>query len=60
MELRKYVDIGGAPGIDHLILTDRKGVQRIDCCECAVALWPRACARHSDARGDRDAAGTLL
>ena len=31
MELRKYVDIAGAPGIDHLILTDRKGVQRIDC-----------------------------
>jgi predicted dehydrogenase len=31
IELRKYVDIAGAPGIDHLILTDRKGVQRIDC-----------------------------
>ena len=31
IELRKYVDIGGAPGIDHLILTDGKGVRRIDC-----------------------------
>jgi predicted dehydrogenase len=31
IELRKYVDIGGAPGIDHLIMVDRKGVQRIDC-----------------------------
>lgn len=31
LELRKYVDIAGAPGIDHLILVDRKGVQRIDC-----------------------------
>ncbi len=31
IELRKYVDVAGAPGIDHLILVDRKGVQRIDC-----------------------------
>jgi predicted dehydrogenase len=31
IELRKYVDVAGAPGIDHLILTDRKGVQRVDC-----------------------------
>jgi predicted dehydrogenase len=31
IELRKYVDIGGAPGGDHLFLVDAKGVQRIDC-----------------------------
>lgn len=31
MELRKYVDIAGAPGGDHLFLVDGKGVQRIDC-----------------------------
>lgn len=31
LELRKYVDVGGMPGIDHLIQVDRKGVQRIDC-----------------------------
>jgi predicted dehydrogenase len=31
MELRKYVDIGGAPGADHLFLVDKKGVRRIDC-----------------------------
>jgi predicted dehydrogenase len=31
IELRKYVDIGGASGIDHLILVDNKGVERIDC-----------------------------
>jgi predicted dehydrogenase len=31
IELRKYVDIGGRPGIDHLFLVDRKGVHRIDC-----------------------------
>lgn len=31
MELRKYVDIDGRPGIDHLFLVDKKGVHRIDC-----------------------------
>ena len=31
IELRKYVDIGGVPGIDHLVLVDGKGVKRIDC-----------------------------
>jgi predicted dehydrogenase len=31
LELRKYIDIAGSPGIDHLFLVDRKGMQRIDC-----------------------------
>jgi predicted dehydrogenase len=31
MEARKYVDIGGQPGGNHLFLVDNKGVQRIDC-----------------------------
>jgi len=31
IELRKYVDIGGAPGIDHLFVSDAKGVRRVDC-----------------------------
>jgi predicted dehydrogenase len=31
LELRKYIDVAGAPGIDHLFLVDRKGIQRIDC-----------------------------
>jgi predicted dehydrogenase len=31
IELRKYVDIAGQPGADHLFLVDRKGVHRIDC-----------------------------
>ena len=31
MELRKYIDIDGKPGGDHLFLVDRKGTQRIDC-----------------------------
>jgi predicted dehydrogenase len=31
IELRKYIDIAGRPGTDHLFLVDRKGVQYIDC-----------------------------
>lgn len=31
IELRKYVDIAGENGIDHLFLVDRDGVRRIDC-----------------------------
>lgn len=31
LELRKYVDLDGRPGIDHLFLVDRAGVRRIDC-----------------------------
>lgn len=30
IELRKYVDIAGRPGADHLFLTDRKGTRHID------------------------------
>jgi len=31
IELRKYLDLSGQPGADHLILVDREGVHRIDC-----------------------------
>lgn len=31
IELRKYIDIAGRPGTDHLFLVDNKGVQHIDC-----------------------------
>jgi len=31
IELRKYVDIGGKPGKDHLYLVDKEGVRYIDC-----------------------------
>ncbi|ACM28300.1 oxidoreductase protein [Rhizobium rhizogenes K84] len=33
IELRKYIDVAGRPGTDHLFLTDRKGMQHIDCSE---------------------------
>lgn len=31
IELRKYVDIAGRPGENHLFLVDRKGTRHIDC-----------------------------
>ena len=33
IELRKYIDIAGKPGTDHLFLVDKKGVQHIDCAQ---------------------------
>jgi len=31
IELRKYIDIAGRPGGDHLFLVDHQGTQYIDC-----------------------------
>jgi predicted dehydrogenase len=31
MELRKYIDIEGRPGTDHIFLSDRNGTRHIDC-----------------------------
>lgn len=31
IELRKYIDIAGRPGRDHLFLVDQKGIQVVDC-----------------------------
>jgi|SRR3954466_3112837 predicted dehydrogenase len=31
IELRKYIDIAGRPGVDHLFLSHGKGVEYIDC-----------------------------
>ena len=36
IELRKYVDIGGRPGGDHLFIVDRKGVRYIDCSQTKI------------------------
>ncbi|WDR07205.1 Gfo/Idh/MocA family oxidoreductase [Devosia rhodophyticola] len=33
IELRKYIDIAGRPGTDHLFLVDAKGTQHVDCSE---------------------------
>jgi predicted dehydrogenase len=43
MELRKYVDIGGRPGTDHLFLVDRHGTHRIDCADADLPYWRDLC-----------------
>jgi predicted dehydrogenase len=40
IELRKYVDIEGRPGKDHLFLVDGKGTRRIDCTEVELPYGP--------------------
>ncbi len=44
IELRKYVDIDGRPGGDHLFLADKKGVRHIDCKDTALPYGPQLLA----------------
>lgn len=41
IELRKYIDIAGRPGDDHLFLVDRKGIQHIDCSQTPLTYGAR-------------------
>jgi predicted dehydrogenase len=41
IELRKYVDVAGRPGIDHLFLTDKKSSRYIDCSDAELTYYPR-------------------
>ncbi len=41
IELRKYVDVAGRPGGDHLFLVDGKGQQHMDCSQQALPYGPR-------------------
>jgi len=41
IELRKYADIAGRPGGDHLFLVDRKQVRYIDCKNVALPFGPQ-------------------
>jgi predicted dehydrogenase len=36
IECRKYIDIAGQPGKDHLFLVDKHGTQRVDCTNVAL------------------------
>lgn len=44
IELRKYVDIAGRPGGDHLFLVDNKGTRHKDCANTTLTYGPRLCA----------------
>jgi len=41
IELRKYTDIAGRPGGNHLFLVDKKGVRFIDCNAVVLPFGPR-------------------
>jgi predicted dehydrogenase len=41
IELRKYVDIAGRPGGEHLILVDQQGVRHVDCAGKPLPFGPR-------------------
>lgn len=41
IELRKYVDVAGRPGGNHLFLTDRKGVRYVDCSKVPLPFGPQ-------------------
>lgn len=41
IELRKYMDIQGRPGGDHLFLTDRTGTHYVDCADTQLSYGAR-------------------
>ncbi|MBM6577237.1 Gfo/Idh/MocA family oxidoreductase [Sphingomonas sp. BT552] len=41
IELRKYVDIAGRPGGNHLFIADRKGMRYIDCSKVPLPFGPQ-------------------
>jgi len=40
IEVRKYVDIAGRPGIDHLFLVDGQGTRYVDCASVVLPYGP--------------------
>jgi predicted dehydrogenase len=44
IELRKYVDIAGREGTDHLFLTDKKATRYIDCRDAPLPYYERLIA----------------
>ena len=48
IELRKYIDIEGRPGANHLFLADRLGTRHIDCASEPVTYFRRVLADMRD------------
>jgi predicted dehydrogenase len=40
LELRKYVDLAGRPGGDHLFVVDAAGTEHIDCSDVVLSYYP--------------------
>jgi predicted dehydrogenase len=41
IELRKYCDLAGKPGAEHLFLVDQSGVRYVDCAEKSLPFGPQ-------------------
>jgi predicted dehydrogenase len=41
IELRKYIDVGGRPGSNHLFIADRKGARYMDCSKVPLPFGPQ-------------------
>jgi hypothetical protein len=41
IELRKYVDVAGRPGGNHLLMADKNGGKYIDCSKVALPFGPQ-------------------
>jgi len=41
IELRKYVDVAGRPGGNHLFIADKKGVRYVDCSKTFLPFGPQ-------------------
>jgi predicted dehydrogenase len=39
IELRKYIDVAGRPGTDHLFLVDKKGMHYVDCSQAELPYY---------------------
>ncbi len=48
IEIRKYIDIEGRPGTDHLLLADSKGTRHIDCSQEPLSFFDRLVADVGD------------
>jgi predicted dehydrogenase len=44
IELRKYVDVGGAPGTDHLVLVNGTRCEKVDCSTAGLPYFARLAA----------------
>ena len=63
IELRKYVDVAGRPGRDHLFVVDGAGTEYVDCSDVELSYYPdlvrdvvdrteTACPQAAHLRGD--------
>ena len=60
IELRKYVDIAGRPGRDHLFVVDGAGTEYVDCSDVELRYYPDLVPRRDQPHRDRLPAATHL